>query len=538
VHSSTRVLASGVLLAFISLLAASTPANAAKPIRGKLAKPGYTVIALAANGKARSVRGRRRAFKLRSPARTVSLHLRTRNGKYAGPIVVRREERGRRVIVGVKAGARLGLVRLRKTHGRLARPLSKRSADTRRWARAKRGVPRGNGRNAGRVRTKGRGGRDLGQDRDRDSVPNALDIDDDGDLILDKFERPARAAHASEVTDAFLFQSNLTLDIHETVNANAQGLTQTDTDAALASRGVLMLNILPGDSAVLDCGAPQSRADSALGGLVYCSAGGTGRLLGESIVDPPGFPTPCCDPDGDGLGTMTRGSADRAPGAGNFVMFLAHGATTAQIGTGDLLIQRVTRGGVITDFPATVQFIFATVPALVSYSDGRGNADTVDYPVAPSNSPAPGPGTRENGFPVVAGPGGDVVVTLTFWRPQRRPMPPEQGAWIDMGGINYTAGIGDIGAGCPQSAFAESDPTLRPLTTADVFPNDYAGVKDLAPDRPADPANTFTYRLNLTQCLAAHGFSFKRGETRTFQFPALVTNGGDDAEQYLSFTRQ
>lgn len=533
----TRVLGSGLLAAAL-LVPATGPsaASAAKPIRGKLSKPGYTLIALAESGKARSVRVRRR-FTLRPPARTSSLHLRAPNGHYAGPVVVRRERRGRRAIVGVRAGARLGRIRITRTHGRVAKRIRKKYAPKRYTARARRGKPIGNARNVGRVRARARGMGGDGRDSDRDGVPDLLDIDDDGDLVLDRIER-ARSARASEVTDAFLFNSNLTLEVHETVNANAQGLTPEQTDAALASRGVLQMNILPGDSAVLDCGASQSRADPTLGGLVYCSAGGTGRLLGEGIVDPPGFPTPCCDPDGDGLGAMTPGSPDRAPGAGNLVMFLGHGATSAQIGTGDLLIQRVTRGGVVTDFPATIQFIFATVPALVAYSDGHANSATVDYPVAGHQPGPPGPGTRENGLPVTAGPDGDVVAALTFWRPQRRPIPPEEGEWIDMGGLNHSAGIGDVGANCPQSAFAESDPTLRPLTAEDVFPNDYAGVRDLAPDRPADPANTFTYRLNLTRCLAAHDLSFEPGETRTFKFPTLVPSGGDDAEQYVSFTRR
>ncbi|MGH3432983.1 MAG: hypothetical protein ACRDQB_09130 [Thermocrispum sp.] len=524
-----------------ALLAASAAASAApKRISGNLCKSGYTVVALAANGKARSVRVRRHRFSLRAPAKSVTLHLRSRNGRYAGPIVVRRERRGRRVVVGVRAGARLGRVRVRRGYA-TSRRLGRKWIDRRWAARARRGVPIGNGRNVGRVRSRGRGGRGLGRDRDLDGVPNLLDIDDDGDRILDRLERPTSAsASQSEVTNEFLFKSNLPLELHETANANAAGLTPAQMDAALSGFGELHLNILPGDSAVLDCGSPQSRADPRLGGLVYCTRGGSGKLMTDVPGDPfRGFPDPCCDPDNDGLGSMTPSSPDRAPGAGNLVMFLRHGATSAQIGTGDLLIQRVTRGGLVSDFPGTVQFIFASVPALVSYSDGQGNSATVNYPVTGPNPGPGGPGTRGNGFPVSAAPGGDVVVTLTFWRPQRGPIPPETAAWIDMGGLNYTVqgAIAEVG-GCPQGAFSESDPKLRPLERADVHPNDYAGVKDLAADQPANPANTFTYRLNLTRCLAAHGRSFNPGETSAFAFAALPTGGGDGAEQIVSFRRE
>lgn len=130
-----------------------------------------------------------------------------------------------------------------------------------------------------------------------------------------------------------------------------------------------------------------------------------------------------------------------------------------------------------------------------------------------------------------------MLVTLTFWRPQRRPIPPETAQWIDIGRLNYTAGPGD-GSSCQQSDFSETDPNLRPLTKADVGNNNYFGVKDLAPDRPANPVNTFTYTLNLTRCLASGGTSFNPGETRTFSFPTISPNGGDGAEQNLSFKRQ
>src|SRR2546422_4041405 len=93
----------------------SAPVGAApRPISGKLSRPGYTVIALAADGKARVVRARRGAFRLRPPAGRVTLHLRAANGIYAGPIVVGRA--GTRAIVGVKAGAPLRRVNARRGH--------------------------------------------------------------------------------------------------------------------------------------------------------------------------------------------------------------------------------------------------------------------------------------------------------------------------------------------------------------------------------------------------------------------------------------
>ncbi len=378
------------MVASLALLLASVPASGRpRSITGKLSEPGHTVIAVAANGEATSARAARGTFRIAPPAKRVTLHLRAPDGVYAGPVVIRRD--GARAIVGVRAGARLGRIRVRSGYARLARRLRRGWVDATRWARARRGVPIGAGV-FGRVRSKPPRSF-VSRDRDRDGIPNPLDIDDDGDLILDDFELSrTRAARASEVfvDEEFGTFAGLDAQLTQTVNANAAAPTTAQADALLSSGGALKIGFVRGDSVELDCGRAQSRADPSVGGLVYCSRRGTGRLLLPGNVDPSAFPAfpDCCDPDGDGFGTLQ-------PLQAKTTMVLLHGATTAQIGTGDLLIERVTTGGVETQLTTTVQYVFATVPALVSYSDGRGNAATISYPVAAG---APGT-TPDNGSP-------------------------------------------------------------------------------------------------------------------------------------------
>src|SRR5207247_2254940 len=149
---------------------------------------GYTVIALAASGKATSVVAKRGKFRLRPPAKRLTLQLRAKNGVYAGPIVVGRAKKGKRAIVGVRAGAKLGkvTVKRRKGYARLKGKLPKRFLDAKRQARAKKGVPIGAGR-FGRVRSRHAHGGAPG-DSDLDGIPDPLDVDDDGDLILDNLD--------------------------------------------------------------------------------------------------------------------------------------------------------------------------------------------------------------------------------------------------------------------------------------------------------------------------------------------------------------
>ena len=173
-----------------------------KKITGKLTEGGYTVIALAANGKAKIDRAPKGPFKLRPPAKKVTLHLRASDGTYAGPIVVRTRKKGKRAVEGVYAGARLGTVKVKPSQGYAKAKLRKKWVDRKRQARAKKGVPIGAG-NFGRVKSKKTHGGAPG-DLDLDGVADPLDIDDDGDKVLDNLDRKPRkgsksrtSAHAS-----------------------------------------------------------------------------------------------------------------------------------------------------------------------------------------------------------------------------------------------------------------------------------------------------------------------------------------------------
>lgn len=532
-----RKRASAAAAIVIALTIPATADGALKPITGKLSKRGFTVLAVDADGRASTVTPKHGKFRLRPPSRRVTLHLRDANGVYAGPIVLAREERGRRAIVGVKPGTRLGLIRVdsRRDYSYSVRKPPRRSTDLAGWVRAKRGVPIGAG-NFGRVRS--RAARGPSHDVDRDGVVEFLDIDDDGDLVLDSLERrgvAARSARAAVIDDQFLMHTNLSLSVAGTVNANASGLTKQQVDAALSAQGRLQMGIIPGESPELDCGRPQLRTDVRLGGLSYCSRGGTGRFFGPGLpTDQMRFPDDF-DLDGDGFGAMTPSNPGPAPGSGQQATFVRHGATTDQIGSGDLLIQHVVQSGVQREYPATLQFVFATVPAMVSYSDGQGNAQTVTYPPADSTA-----GTPLNPYPATAGGSSEVIVEFAYWRPQREAIDNERGPWIDIGGLNYMVGAGFGGAFCPQASFLDAvpaDPKLRPLEPADVFPANYFGVKDTAIDKTSDPRNVMRFRLNLSSCATATGIPFGVGDTITLSVGALVPNGVDSALQAVAFKR-
>lgn len=523
------------LSACLLLMALAAPAGAAakqKPITGKLNARGYTVIAMSSTGAVTAYKAVNGKFRLRPPAATVTLQLRKPDGSYGGPVVIGSAKRGRRAIVGVKAGAKLAGIKVKRTRGYaiVARTVSKRWVASSRWARARKGIPIGAG-NFGHTRSKPPSHSPSG-DLDADGVPNRFDVDTNGNLILNNVDRTtASGARAAQTTSQFVINSQLEMTLPNTVNANATAVTDADIDAGLSKNLTLAIEVTPG-SAELDCGgaADPNNPNGWIGGLSYCTRGGSGKVL----LGPPGSewqPYPaCCDDDGDGLGTLPNNSPNHVPDPGWF--YFKPAATTSQIGTGDVLIQRITSGGATSDVATMMPFTFATVPALASYTDGQGNSATVQYPVPP----IPGLGTESDPYPVAAGPNGHVMMDIKLWRPQRRPIPPETGQWTDIGRLGYAVQFQRLGAqdvslvntSCPQSAFAVNDSNLIVRAVPQLV-QDAGGVGDLAVDQPADPAHTINFTLDLTACLAARGLTWNTGEAAFINLGAYDNGAGSSA---------
>jgi hypothetical protein len=186
VPSATSTGAGAAVIAVLSALALSSPVQG-REISGTLSAPGYRVVAVAPSGRiTEAPRGRR--FSLAPPARTVRLQLLGRDGRYFGPVVVRR--RGGMLLTQVRNGARLGRITILGGRGfaRTERPLPRRWLGRGQGAVARNGAPLGAG-NFGRVRSPARSAGRAGTDADRDGIPGLLDVDDDGDLRPDAAER-------------------------------------------------------------------------------------------------------------------------------------------------------------------------------------------------------------------------------------------------------------------------------------------------------------------------------------------------------------
>jgi hypothetical protein len=582
------------MLAICLGVPASSSAAPRKPITGRLDTPGYTVIALTADGRATTVRASDGRFRLTPADARVTLHLRAPGGGYAGPIVLegisvaqaraavakarkavaaatraqanartrsaarrlssararlkaaeaslraaqkRAADRKHWAVVWVRAGAPLGKIRVRTAAGvAVARGLSDSvwtsSVIATRRIQATAGVPVGAG-TTGFVRSARSDGA-AGGDRDRDGVPDVIDVDDDGDLVLDDYDtsstaRAAQTVQAAQAGGAFPDGSHVhvTTGLGAEFTADVTNANSGSTAAQIATgqqhAGHLNLSWTGFDpgTAELDCGT-----------LVYCTAGGTGRFTpnaGRQFTRADAAPFPeCCDADHDGLGTLTPGGpgATGVPGGGTMAMY--HGATSDQLHTGDVVIARGTVNGTVTESASSIGFVYATFPVVAAFDDGQGHSATFTYPRDPAAAQSP----------VRTGPDGDVVLRLTLWRPQRPRTAgdPGTGTWMDVGNLAYIVAVGGSSTqpDCPQRSFSALDGNLRALTSSPAPQIDLGagGFADVGGDRPADPANTLSFTLNLSDCLRSKGMTMPSGGM-SIGVTAIAT-GRDEARFFTS----
>lgn len=350
-------------------------------------------------------------------------------------------------------------------------------------------------------------------DSDSDGLIDPFDSDDDGDKILDNYDSAPGSASAG--SSSFHVFSNLKLEIEQSLNLHATGLTSTKIDTALQNVQTLAMQLAGDTSATveLDCGS-----------LGYCSSGGTGTY---SNVAFPGSAGGTYDSDSDGYGTMSRG------GSGDFQ--LKTNATSSSISAGDAFIEHVTdTSSVESLIPGMLNFVFYSTPALKSIAVNSGSATTIDYTATPVL------GSMNNCLSAPAT--GTVTLSIVGWRPQRAGVSGAgEAAYVDIGLSSINADIpnGACSGGtcapqgpghCKGTAFTTTDTNLATATE---------GLTDNKADQDADSSNTYSFTLDLTACLAAASsgaVSWNASETISIDLQ-FQSRDGDNAAQKFCITR-
>lgn len=472
---------------------------------------GGSVLAVDSAGLAVRAKVRSGTVSLRVPRNKVSgtsLHLTDASGRYRGPVVL--ASKGSKAYVTLGKGARrssvsLGTAKVRSGYAVLSRKASSKLLLTSAYAKASRGVPIGAGRLGlqkaspqASARARGAQGSSQtipgGTDPDRDSLPSNIDVDDNGNGILDNQD-----SSQTPTSDGIFASMNLRPS-DSGINVNATGVTDAQIDANLTADSgfsvTFYLSLAPDQGTVtggwVDCGA-----------LSYCNYETGTALIGglsESSSDlPRGTPWRNYRPDGNPQGNGLEELAN--PNWRPFAMSIIPKATSAQLSPGDIYNVNLSLAGRVVVNTIALPSYPVTVPAVKTVTSG-GTSTTLSY--GDPNAPGTNDGTA-----IQLSPAGDL--SMDYWRPQRRGVPGAgEQPFMDMGRLHYTVTVGalrvpDGGSGSLRNVPPQREFSCDASGNA-VFPEgaggeSFFGPADSADDSAPNPANTRTYATNLRSCI-------------------------------------
>ncbi len=318
-------------------------------------------------------------------------------------------------------------------------------------------------------------------DPDQDGLVSPVDVDDDGDSVIDNYDSTSPAAPQS----SFRVFSNLKLDIEASLNYYTTGLAEDQVLRGLAQQTLAIQ--------VAGTGSETTELDCT--GLSYCSPGGTGTLLNSSTAFP-GTAGTGLDPDGDGFGTITAG------GAGSDFQLATHPESLAAVAAGDTLIQRITAadGLASRQVPGVLNFVFSSTPGIKSVAVNGGAAQEISYTASPVL------GARNNCISVPAS--GKVELEVVGYRPQRPGVLANgEAQHVNLANSLITIDIpnGPVGGGIAAgpgnctAGYSSSDSNLSASTSGiqDRIARDYDVLLGVDDDK------RFAFAIDVTQCLAA-----------------------------------
>jgi hypothetical protein len=354
------------------------------------------------------------------------------------------------------------------------------------------------------------------EDQDRDGLIDILDVDADGDGVLNGYDSDdgLESEPISDAVDTFRVFSNLKVGIENSINKYTSNLTEESINNSAASV-TLAMEVAGGNTNAteLDCL-----------GLSYCSSSGTGRYNNQPFPDN-------YDDDSDGAGLMSVGPS------GDFQLSTLV-SSADQINAGDAYVETVTDSGdsAETEVPGMLNFVFRTQPAVVSMAFGRGvetaTTTTFTYPAVSGMS-----GSQSS--PVVAPADWDGKLTVVAYRPQRPGFEAAgEGEYVDLGNSLITLDIPNdacSGGGCPPGP---GNCSAASYTTSDAnLATDPNGLRDQRGDVDTDTATPssaqLTFTVDLQNCLGSRWSNWTTGEDLSIDLQFRSDDGDNAAQKFF-----
>jgi hypothetical protein len=344
-----------------------------------------------------------------------------------------------------------------------------------------------------------------GGDADGDGLPNAFDVNDDGDALLDQADSnsPTPSAGANCQAGASFnvftnFKSTQT-DFFENINYYGQTGTpfkaNTETIAAALERSL---------SVVL---SPITQVCNS--NVVKTEFKGIGV---------PYAPSEYVDISDVNIGPGTTGDYQWKPGDGKVGTVLKttpFDFTSAnQISGQDVLMQRVTTAdGNQYEFASSVGFVFVTHPVPVAWALTTDNADATSYTDITFNLN----GRATYSITGLSNGASNNTLVLKVTRPQRLAIDGESGSFYDLAGFRYTPDMPNDGAG-KCDALSYSDTQLSTDSAVTETPS-YLVIK-----------------WRLKDCYSSRG-TWQTGSASDFDVQVEPSGSGGNSAQKLSVTK-
>ena len=295
-----------------------------------------------------------------------------------------------------------------------------------------------------------------GGDKDDDGIPNAFDVNDDGDAVVDSADSSTpspkvgvEAAATCAQVDFKIFTNYKATQagFAGTINAYGTGAFKATLDNIASTITKSMTMVFSPITSV--CGSAVTATYLKGNGVAYaptdyvklggtCNTGDYQWAIGQGFI---------------------------CPGAGNKTAFGGHTFTGTDLPTGqDTFSMKVeTADGNSYEFTSSPGFVFVTHPMFTAYSTDGVTYTNIDY----SQTTVGPDGTRLTSDPVIS-----VSQSQTLWlkvyRPQRLPIDGETGTFYDLGGFKWTP---DIPNGNPSpgkcDALTSTDTTMTNDTAID-----------------------------------------------------------------------
>ena len=491
-HVIRKTMALAVFAAMCGALVVAMPAQA-KTLKAITARvpAAYRLVAMSKTGELTVGTVTKGVTTVVPSSSTVTLHLVSRNGAYAGPIVVGTKKVGKqtRAILGVKAGASLGRVTYRRAGYGIAK-VSASSIVPKTFANASAaGAPYGAG-SLGFISTVAKktvatfavravavDDGLVGSDPDKDGIPNAVDVDDNGDGSLDVVDEKTMAANAGKSGPRPYIFSDFFVDLVDIIRVS-------DAATASATKEIVKQKLKFVFGSSKENGAIQNVRIDCLG-IAWCSS--------ATVFAAPGAPTvnwSAVDKDGDGrffdLDTRVVGMNT------NFDSSIKPNVYPVEVQPGQMFnFELKYAAGKQVIIPSALTTFFVTAPA-----PSRIGATTITYPV-----PA-GTGTFTN--PIATGSGTNLRIETS--RPMRPVMPSESEAagMKEMGNLKYWITLSPTGASMPPTSCA-ADSYSSMSSNLTLIPNGpQPMMKDTSADSSPSQPSMVAFSVDLAKCNVAN----------------------------------